>query len=560
MTCKCKKEEFIDKNIKKQIFKNLRYISNSKELKNIKKSNCNCLCNYEYFKKIYLYYAENIENLILKNIITPNKEYFKKLLTIITFTDDNNIYIYKNSFRIVNGNINKTVCFENIQEDFIKIKFKNYINDKNTAYPIAMKNSLKCSNNKKSKCWVGYNDKKRNTLSYSLYTNSNTSVSYTATTTSKVAWSGGSINGTFLWAGNFVGSSPISQYYANNVSAAQTFNNTTTSNIVSTTGTYTYSDQIPTGEGINAVWLFSGYSNASSALNSFTNYTTGSNGYTVASNYLVGTGLPYLLGITFGGGSQSTGSWDTGSSGAIYSIYEAVTQSGVSFSYTETGTGNTLSGTGTGTLNNSFNSILFDIETYTSGSTASSGTDFLNLFNYIKSDSKSTFYNNGSPYECIIIVSTAHSCAYLNGTGNAILQPIMEDQDGYYDYFQPQMYTENVGITNEYTSNYQITWPTWITYLQNNYNYNQVYGQGFILPALYFNTLLYNGGNNDGLPPNLYWYQSSDTSTTPAVYTYSGTTSITYSSDLGCEDFFNTQTDVSATLGGSMQWVNGTLS
>ena len=50
----CKKEEFIDKNIKKQILKNLRYISNSKELENIKKGGCNCLCNYEYFKKIYL--------------------------------------------------------------------------------------------------------------------------------------------------------------------------------------------------------------------------------------------------------------------------------------------------------------------------------------------------------------------------------------------------------------------------------------------------------------------------------------------------------------------------
>ena len=400
-------------------------------------------------------------------------------------------------------------------------------------------------------------------LNKNLKSTTATDTSYSTSTTTETtttAWSGGVINGTFLWQGNFVGSSPTSQYYANNVSAAQTFGNTTTSNIVSTTGTYTYSDQIPTGEGINAVWLFSGYSNASSALNSFTNYTTGSNGYTVASNYLVGTGLPYLLGITFGGGSQSTGSWDTGSSGAIYSIYEAVTQSGQTYTYTESETGNSYTVTGTGTLNNSFSSILFDIETYTSGSTASSGTDFLNLFNYIKTGYTSTFNDNGTLYECIIIVSTAHSCAYLNGTGNSILQPIMEDQNGYYDYFQPQMYTQNVGTTNEYTSNYQITWPTWVSYLQNNYNYNQVYGQGFILPALNFNTLQYSGDSNDNSSPNLYWYQTSDTGTTPPVYDYSGSTELSYSVDNGCEEFFNSLTGISATLGGSIQWVNGTLS
>lgn len=268
------------------------------------------------------------------------------------------------------------------------------------------------------------------------------------------------------------------------------------------------------------------------------------------------------MGITLGGCAQSTGSWDTGSSGAIYSIYEAVTQYGVTFTYTETGTSNTLTGTGNGTLNNSFNSILFDIETYTSGSTASSGTDFLNLFNYIKADSKSTFYDSssGTYYECIIITSTAHSYAYLNGTGNAILQPIMEDQNGYYDYFQPQMYTQNVGTTNEYTSNYQIQWPTWVSYLKDNYYYNQVYGQTFVLPALNFNTLLTSGGTNDNDSPNLYWYQSSDTGANPAVYTYSGSTSLSYSVDTGCQDFFNSITGQTNSLGGSIQWVNGTLS
>jgi hypothetical protein len=423
-----------------------------------------------------------------------------------------------------------------------------------------MKNSIECSNKKKCESWVGYKDKRNNDISYSLYTNSNTSVSYTTSGTGGTPWSGGAINGYFLWQGNFVGSSPTTQYYANNVSSAQTYGNTTTSNIVSTSGTYTYSDQIPTDVGINAVWLFSGYSNASEALNATTNYTTGSNGYDVAYNYVTSLPTPYLLGITFGGGSSSTGSWNTGETGAIYSIYEAVTQKGVAFSYTETGSNTTLTGTGSGTLNSSYNSIIFDIETYST--TASSGTDFLNLFNYIKNDSKSTFYDseNNTYYECIIIVSTAHSCAYLNGTGNAILQPIMEDQDGYYDYFQPQMYTQNVGSTNEYTSNYQITWPTWVKYLEDNYYYNQVYGQTFVLPALNFNDYLSNGGTNDGYSPNLYWYQSSSTSTTPATYAYSGSTSLIYSTDYGCQDFFNSITGQTNSLGGSIQWVNGTLS
>ena len=187
----CKKEEFIDKNIKKQILKNLRYISNSKELENIKKGGYNCLCNYEYFKKIYLYYAENIENLILTDIIIPNKEYFKKLLTI-TFTDDYNEYIYKNSFKVKNGKIYKLVGFQNIQEDFIKFQYNNYINRKNNSYPLVMKNSIECSNKKKCESWVGYKEKTSNDISYSLYTNSNTSVSYTtdSNTTITTPWSG----------------------------------------------------------------------------------------------------------------------------------------------------------------------------------------------------------------------------------------------------------------------------------------------------------------------------------------------------------------------------------
>ena len=94
---------------------------------------------------------------------------------------------------------------------------------------------------------------------------------------------------------------------------------------------------------------------------------------------------------------------------------------------------------------------------------------------------------------------------------------------------------------------------------EDNYYYNQVYGQTFVLPALNFNTLLTSGGSNDNDAPNLYWYQSTDTGTTPVTYIYSGSTSLTYSTDTGCQSFFNSITQQTNSLGGSIQWVNGTL-
>jgi hypothetical protein len=376
--------------------------------------------------------------------------------------------------------------------------------------------------------------------------------------TSSVAWNGGIINGYFYWQGNFVGSSGTTQHYANSVSAAQPANGSS-SNIVQGSSTYTYKDGVPTGQGINAVWLFSGYSNATSALNSTINYTTGSNTYNNAFNYLKGTGQPYLLGITFGGGASATGSWNTGSSGAIYSIYAAVTQKGLTFSYTETGTGNKLTGTGLGTLTNQYNSIMLDIETW-SGPSGSTGQDFLNLCSYIKYDSKSMFQLNGVSYECIIPITISHSCSNYNGTGLAVISAILQDQNGYYDYIVPQMYTQNIGTTNEYVSNSNITWPSFINYLKNNYFYNQKYGLGFILPTINFNSLLNAGGTNNNLPPNLYWYQSSDTNSNPATFGYqSGTAVDSFSTDTGVENFFNAVSGVTATLGGSVQWVNGTL-
>ena len=65
---------------------------------------------------------------------------------------------------------------------------------------------------------------------------------------------------------------------------------------------------------------------------------------------------------------------------------KAVTKTNVDFSYTETGTGQTLSGKGTGKLNDDYNCLVFDVEN--SDSNGSTGKDFLNLFDYIKNNEK----------------------------------------------------------------------------------------------------------------------------------------------------------------------------
>ena len=217
-------------------------------------------------------------------------------------------------------------------------------------------------------------NKDSTTLTSDIETTGNSGLSSTRWT------AGGIINGYFYWQGNFVTNSTQLQNCAKYVSATQPSNGSS-SNIVAGSFTYVYQDGVPTNAGINAVWLFSGWSNAATALSSTINYTTGSDTYTNTYNYLKGTGKAYLLGITFGGGS-SGGAWNTGAGGGIYSIYQAVTLNGYGFSYVETGTGQILTGFGTGILNNKYNSIMLDIETW-NGKAGSTGTDFLNLCNYI---------------------------------------------------------------------------------------------------------------------------------------------------------------------------------
>ncbi len=376
-------------------------------------------------------------------------------------------------------------------------------------------------------------------------------------------WSGGEIKGYFYWQGNFVGSSPATQYFADYVSAPQT-GYQGSSNIVQASGTFTYSgSSIPNNPVFNAIFLFTGYSNASRALDNLTNYTTQTNMYTDAKTYFSNNGVTdFLLGLCLGGGYSATGSWNTGTDGAIYSIYEAVTQAGVAFSYTETGTGQTLSGVGTGKLDNSYNCLVFDIETWT-GPNGSTADDFINLFNYIKHNSNSMFNYEGD-WLIKIVVTIAHSCSNYNGTGQNVCGTLYKSDS--YDYISPQMYTQNCGTTNEYCANYNILWQTgytspWLftSLIQSNPNYVQ-YGLNFILPAINFANLYQGGGSNDGNPPNLYFYQSTGNDTNPVVESASGSVTLPYDCDEGVVGFFNSLFGLNEThLGGYAQWVNGTI-
>lgn len=369
------------------------------------------------------------------------------------------------------------------------------------------------------------------------------------------------ISGYYYWQGNFIGSSPKIQYYFDKVSEPQ-ISYQQPSNLISTNGNFVYyGDNIP--QNINTIILFTGYSKVSDILKNLTNYTTGTNMYTNAKNYFVSNNITnYLLSLCFGGGLSNTGGWDTGTSGAVYSIYEACTKNGVQFSYKETGTGNTLTGIGTGTLDYSYNSFTFDLETWGYlGNSGSTGKDFINLFNYIKTNQNSMYYS----WEMIIIVTIAHSCSNYNGTGQQVISELLTDSTGSYDFISPQLYTQNVGTTNEYCANYNILWSNtgsddnFVYYLSQNQNFIK-YGLNMILPSLCYNYLLNTGGSNNSNSPNLYFYQSSSNDINPPIATASGWKQINYQIDNGASSFFNNIFNFSnVSLGGSIQWINGDL-
>lgn len=369
------------------------------------------------------------------------------------------------------------------------------------------------------------------------------------------------IVGYYYWQGNFINSP--TQYYFDKVTSPQiSYQNP--DNLVSTSSQFNYyGDTIPSG--LNTIILFSGYSKATDVLNNLTNYTTGINMYNNAMNYFKNNNIKnFLISLCFGGGIDTTGGWNTGVDGAIYSIYQACTKNGVNFSYVETETGNILNGVGTGLLDYSYNSFTFDIETWNStisNSTGSSGMDFINLFNYIKNNSNSNFYT----YEMIIILTISHSCSNYNGKGQQVISEILSDKTKSYDFISPQLYTQNVGTMNEYCANYNILWmddgtnDSFVYYLNQNTNYS-IYGTSMILPSLFNNNLLSTGGTNNSNPPNLYFYQSNSSDLNPPIATASGWKTISYSTDYGANDFFNKIFNSNVGLGGSISWINGILS
>jgi hypothetical protein len=414
-----------------------------------------------------------------------------------------------------------------------------------------------------------------------------------------------------MWAENFVNSSPAIQFFANSVISPQSnpnANTTDNSNLTNTGMYYEYNGySIPSG--VNSVFFFTGFSNVTDSLNAILPYPSGAN-FNNGSMYGLGwSGLTptggttnsfvlnqnastsnVLIGPCFGG-STTNGGWSPGTSGAIYSIYEAVTNNGVSFSYYETGTGLIQSGSGNGylysgftssinpgvTYSYTFNCLVFDIESWgTNG--GSTGQDFLNLFTYIKTSTNSVFYNNNP----IIIVTIGHSCSNFNGTGQSVCSTIMSNQsftnnnNGIttqsnpqysWDYMSPQMYTQNTGNMNEYVSNENIYWTnsstnqvSFYNCIMSNSNIN-TYGLNIILPSILQPDLYTSGGLNNYNSPNLFYYQSSPNNVNPPVQTSVITNTVNYTVDTGIVDFFNIVFSTSNfTLGGYISWVNGTLS
>ena len=416
-------------------------------------------------------------------------------------------------------------------------------------------------------------------------------------------WNNTLISSYYMWAENFVNSSPAIQFFPGSIYSQQT-QNSISSNSYTSSLQYVYNGYSFSGLNANSIFFFTGFSNVTSALTAILTYPeTGSNTFYNATMF----GLAYeyitqtqgliisnspnsstaLIGPCFGGATVN-GGWSPGTSGAIYSIYEAVTTNGAPFSYFEAASDTILSGTGTGILQSgfvsneyTFNALTFDIESYGSTGTGSVGQDFLNLFTYIKTNANSVFLISG----IILIVTIGHSCSNFNGTGQSVCSSIYMNQSYYpevstlpnyvsglttyssnstysWDYISPQLYTQNTGIINEYAANSNIYWTgvySFVSYIQQNPNFS-IYGQNLILPSILLPELNNSGGNNNGNPPNLYFYQSSANNVNPIVESSLTEINVPYTIDTGAVAFFNTIFESSSTLGGYFSWVNGTLS
>ena len=209
-----------------------------------------------------------------------------------------------------------------------------------------------------------------------------------------------------------------------------------------------------------------------------------------------------------------------------------------------------------------FNLLAFDIEVGASGLLA----DFLALFEAAQ--------NMG--FKIMVIVN--HTCSY--GISDAPLLISGLYQSEYVNFISHEMYTENIATMNEYVANTQLPWMG--TNVYNNYGtvysniiLNPNYNNGTILvpSVLLYNKMpnnncggcFYSGGTNTGYLPNWTTYDGNGSGcncdTTQVASDNNELTNypdnFTTTDDPGANSFL-TQVFGSTSIGGAIQWVNGT--
>lgn len=397
---------------------------------------------------------------------------------------------------------------------------------------------------------------------------------YTPKISESFKWSGGKIRGYYYWTSNFY-EEPYTPdgnnnllYTLNTITSAQTNVNPPDPLVDFTQSSYSKNypvdGTIISDSNFNAIFLFTQYTNYDDMITNTPNLSTS---YNNAVSYFQSKHYSnYLLGLSFGSGTSGIGSFTLGETGSIASIYAALTPSEESYTYTES-TESTITVSGTGSVSYSiqptvfgqYNCLIFDVELGDSGLQTS---DIDNLLTYVK-----LLFP-----QMLIILNIAHTCSW---NIPEVTQGLLSSTN--IDYVSPIMYTYMFGTTNEYCPNSNLSWSGFFGLLQQN-DIFKTYGINCILPAI-FNGLplsvngvkildsYKNGGSNNNNSPNLYYYQSTDTSINPIVESGCGLydNSGYYTIDIGVVSFFNetlkyynipTRIPNSDSLGGYIQWNN----
>jgi hypothetical protein len=378
--------------------------------------------------------------------------------------------------------------------------------------------------------------------------------------TDKYPWSGGEIFAYYYWTSDFTDGIQSDVSYPIKVTEPQTLTDSSNDFTYGTT-LLSYNPDIPYksyyNHKLNSIFIFSQYADAS--YNTSTAISSGK--YDNSIQYFNTNGISnYLIGLCFGGGNPGQGDLTAGPSGTIQSIYTAITPLGSLYTYSDSiGGPYTITGTGTlsyGSSDYKYNCVVFDIEI-----SNASLDDFLNLYTYIK---------NINP-KFIIISVFGHSCSWdLPSICQGLLQSNLSD------YISPINYTQYFGTANEYTPNSVLPWYSFFnTDLIKNSKFI-TYGSKYILPSIFFinnitingnvvTDLYISGGSNNNEPPNLYYWQSSQTM--PINMTSNGGTEIInyYTKDTGINDFFISvmknsglpiNIPIGSSVGGAIQWIN----